>query len=442
MLQGRPAQNGVKIALAEAGQQADQLTASIQKAIDAGNALLQSQAQSLLSRIFFGSDDDQKLENELAEKYAAFKEELRELDGQTERDKLDNTKEVASDRQKYEAKRAQLAEYLKDVQTQIDNAKAKQIKALEAGGEQTPNLSTGGTDASPAMGKNEAIAEATTEWKDLQTVLTTLRGPMVAASTAAKELKQNLQLKINPEPVIVPLDDVIHRHNKILTAQQLENNAARDDVTLAQALALANIPNVKAAQQEAGFSGKSVENSTKIAQITRDIKDKKAEHNAALAVALGYTTQEKAETQALATLEKDKSTAVGEINNRLNAQIAIVKNLGAATMNGMLGSPEQKAAYQKAVLEYQKLKIDELNIEKKYNDQISGLQLKLTNTSIAQFRKQLLAWQDIQKEMTNQFMSSLNSMNQSLASFVVTGQGNWKNLASSAIESMVDGSSI
>jgi lambda family phage tail tape measure protein len=232
-------------------------------------------------------------------------------------------------------------------------------------------------------------------------------------------------------------EDALHRHNKILTAKQLEAQAAKEDATAAAALARYNEQQVKAAQQEAALAEKGAENNAKIEQLHRDIADNQAKHNAELSVALGYTTQEKADAQALAKLEKDKSTAIDDINSRLNAQIGIVKNLGAATMNGMLGSPEQKAAYQKAVLEYQKLKIDELNLEKKYDDQIAGLQLKLTNTSAAQLRRQMLQWQNVHQEMVNQFMASLNSMNQSLASFVVTGKSNWKNLASSAIESMV-----
>jgi len=232
-------------------------------------------------------------------------------------------------------------------------------------------------------------------------------------------------------------EDALHRHNKILTAKQLEAQAAKEDAEAAGALARYNEQQVKAAQQEAALAEKGAENNAKIQQLQRDITESHEKNNAALSVALGYTTQEKADAQALATLEKNKSTAVGEINSRLNAQIGIVKDLGAATMNGMLGSPEQKAAYQKAVLEYQKLKIDELNIEKKYDDQIAGLQLKLTNTSTAQLRKQMLQWQNVHQEMVNQFMASLNSMNQSLASFVVTGKSNWRNLASSAIESMI-----
>jgi hypothetical protein len=232
-------------------------------------------------------------------------------------------------------------------------------------------------------------------------------------------------------------EDALHRHNKILTAKQLEAQAEKEDAVAAGALARYNEQHVKAAQQEAALAEKGAENNAKSQQLQRDITDSHAKNNAALSVALGYTTQAKADAQALTTLEKDKSAAIGDINSRLNAQIGIVKNLGAATMNGMLGSPAQKAAFQKAVLDYQKLKIEQLNLEKKYDDQIAALQLKLANTFRAQFRKQLLSWQEINKELGQTFQTTLNGLNSSLASFVTTGTANWKQLAAGAMESII-----
>jgi hypothetical protein len=236
---------------------------------------------------------------------------------------------------------------------------------------------------------------------------------------------------------VVSLDDILHKQNKIVVAKKDATQAGKEEVTVEQALAVANVTNLKVVQQQAEFGQKNAEDSAKIAQLNRDINDKQAEHNAALAVALGYTTQEKADAQALATLEKDKSTALTEANNRLTAQQAIVKQLGIDTMNGMLGSPEQKAAFQKAILDFQKLKIEELNLEKKYDDQIAALRLKLANTSSSQLRKQLLDWQDVNKQLTQSFMQTLNGFNSSLAAFVITGTGNWKQFAASAIESIL-----
>ncbi|HET9365562.1 MAG TPA: phage tail tape measure C-terminal domain-containing protein [Candidatus Angelobacter sp.] len=442
-IQKQPAQNGPKIAFIEASQEADKLTASIQKAIEADNKLLQAQAQSALSRIVFGSNQQQAIANEIAVRYAAFQEELNQLDEQTRRDELDNQKEVTNDRNKYNAKLDALRQYLRQVQSDVDTARNQDVTELQKN-QDISNLSTGDSESIPGLGKPEAIAQATRDYSELQNVVTTLRGTLSAASTAAKELKDNISLKADKDQAQAQaeaqefFDDALHRRNKIVVAKQQQNKETTTEVSLEQALAAAGAAELRNAQQRAAIAEKQAANTARIDQLQRDIADKQAEHSAALAIALGYTTQEKSDAQALATLEKNKSTALDEANNRLTAQIAIVKNLGAATMNGMLGSPEQKAAFQKAVLEYQQLKIEELNLEKKYDDQIAALQLKLANTFSAQFRKQLLSWQEINKELGQTFETTLNGLNSSLASFVTTGTANWKQLASSAIEQIIN----
>ncbi|HLK07520.1 MAG TPA: phage tail tape measure C-terminal domain-containing protein [Candidatus Angelobacter sp.] len=236
---------------------------------------------------------------------------------------------------------------------------------------------------------------------------------------------------------IVSLDDIVHRQNKIVIAKKDANQAANQELTIEQILASAREVTLKQAQQEAEFAEKSAANNKNISDLQKDIANSAAEHNRAMAVALGYKTQEKADAEALAALEQDKKKTLADANNALTAQIGVVKNLAQATMGGMLGSPEQKAAFQKAILDYQKLKIEQLNLEKKYDDQIAALQLKLANTFSAQFRKQLLSWQEINKELGQTFQTTLNGLNSSLASFITTGTANWKQLASSAIESII-----
>lgn len=236
---------------------------------------------------------------------------------------------------------------------------------------------------------------------------------------------------------VVSLDDILHRQNKIVVAKKDATLAGKDELTIEQILATARQINAKQAQQEAEFAEKAAAGNKKIADLQKDIAKGAVEHNQALAVALGYKTQEKVDVEALAALEQDKKKVLSDANSALTAQIGIVKNLAQATMGGMLGSPEQKAAYQKAVLDYQKLKIEQLNLEKKYDDQIAALQLKLSNSFSAQFRKQLLSWQEINKELGQTFQTALNGMNSNLASFVTTGQANWKQLASSAIEQII-----
>lgn len=438
-LQKKPALNGPKIAFAEAAEQADKLRDSIQKAIEANNKLLQSQAQGTLARFFLGSGDQQKLANEIADKYAEFQEQLNQLDEQVKRDEIDNEKEVEGDRKKYNDKLVELKNYLNTAQGEIDNKRNDRIASLQ---QRSVNDQGDASTVNEGLSKDEAIKEATKDWGDLQRAITILRTTMVGTDKTAKELKQNLHLNLEKDRVqkqaeVVSLDDILHKQSKIVIAKQDANQAGKQELTTEQILAATRLINAKQAQQEAEFAEKAAANNKKIVDLQKDIANSAAEHNRAMAVALGYKTQEKADAEALAALEQDKKKVLADANNALTAQIGIVKNLAQATMGGMLGSPEQKAAYQKAVLDYQKLKIEQLNLEKKYDDQIAALQLKLANSFSAQFRKQLLSWQEINKELGQTFQTTLNSMNSNLASFITTGQANWKQLATSAIEQII-----
>ncbi|HET9167430.1 MAG TPA: hypothetical protein VFP11_15625, partial [Candidatus Angelobacter sp.] len=159
---------------------------------------------------------------------------------------------------------------------------------------------------------------------------------------------------------IVALDDIVHRQNKIVIAKKDANAAGAQELTTEQILATTRAINLKQEQQEAEFAEKAAANYKKIADLQKDIANSAVEHNRAMAVALGYKTQQKADAEALAALEQDKKKVLADANSALTAQIGIVKNLAQATMGGILGSPEQKAAFQKAVLDYQKLKIEQL----------------------------------------------------------------------------------
>ncbi|MBZ5490706.1 MAG: hypothetical protein LAO76_07225 [Acidobacteriia bacterium] len=127
-LQKKPAINGPKIAFAEAAEQADKLRDSIQKAIEANNKLLQSQAQGTLARFFLGSSDQQQLANEVADRYARFQEELNALDDQIKLDEANNDqKEAEADRKKYNDKLAELERYLNGAQEKITTQRNKEI---------------------------------------------------------------------------------------------------------------------------------------------------------------------------------------------------------------------------------------------------------------------------------------------------------------------------
>lgn len=397
---------------------------------------------------------DNKVLEDLAQKTKAANRELALLNAPDQKSKNalklqfqieDQGGSAAQFKQQLEQKQQELKKLMTDTTTvAIDNQAAgitsyeqTLVSETEEGAQQIEKLKSEIIILAKEQGAAAAAEAVTHKQNQLALDQEASKTAALAAQKAAAAAQEKARRDADAAVAQKFVDGVLQNHNKILTAKQLEEEATKDQITAEQAIALSGLANVKVDEQRAQFAQKRGENLEKIAQLNRDITDKQAQHNAALQIALGYTTQLKADSQALAILEKDKSAAITESNSRLIAQQAIVKQLGTDTMDGMLGSPAQKAAYQKALLDFQKLKIEELNLEKKYDDQITGLQLRLANTSAAQIRKQMLDWQNLYKEMTNQFMSSLNSMNQSLVSFVVTGKGNWKNLASSAIESML-----
>lgn len=239
---------------------------------------------------------------------------------------------------------------------------------------------------------------------------------------------------------IVDVTRLAQAHGKLADAVKKANKEAADEEKAnqpAQALALYWQSATQEADKAAEAFRKASEDAARITDLTQELKDSEAEHNTRLAVALGYITEEQATQQSLRTLEKEKSDALTEANTRLAAQIDIVKKLGDATFNGLLGSPQQKAAFQQAVGEYQKLKIQQLEIEKKYDGQISAEHLKLANSATAQLRKQMLEWRQLNDQVEHAFINMLNSMNSNLASFIVEGKANWRQLAASAIESFI-----
>lgn len=139
----------------------------------------------------------------------------------------------------------------------------------------------------------------------------------------------------------------------------------------------------------------------------------------------------------LKLLETDRTSAIGDINSLLSTQLAKVKALSDATMGGLIGSPQQRQAFVEAVNQYQKMKEQQLQVEKTYNQKISAEQDKLAQGFQGQFGKMMAGWQDVNKNMGGLFMNTMNSFSDSLAKFVTTGQGNWRQFAASAVESLV-----
>ena len=182
----------------------------------------------------------------------------------------------------------------------------------------------------------------------------------------------------------------------------------------------------------------SVLNQIKMAQETRTLAETQAQQNNALAVATGHMTQQQAAARMLTLLEKDKKQALGDINAVLDTQLQKLRQLSDATMGGLVGAEEQKAAFAQAAEQYRKLKNEQLQIEKEYATKIAAERKTQSNSELTQWRKQFLDWQQVQKQTSQIGMQTLSGLNSNLAQFVTTGKANWSGLAQSAISSFIE----
>jgi len=379
---------------------------------------------------------------------------------------VENTKQLRRERQLLEApdqagRNALKEQFLAEDQgTSKDIAKTLNQKIKELQDEQRKMVTVGIGDAATGMTTEMPMLFSETEEgqqsirklnddigilkakMDQVTEAERLLADQNKAALDADAIQRSLAAQVSGQRELQSLDIVSlsNLHSKSVISAAIANQKKqeeKDDANAAKALASANAQAAAESEKYLATQQKQSQTADKIDQLTRDIQDSAAQHNARLAVAMGYMTEEQAAQQALKQLETDKDGALGSINAKLSQQIEVVRRLGQETMNGILGSPQQRAAYQKAVTDYQNLKIQQLDLEKKYDNQIAAEQMKLTNTFSAQLRRQALEWQNVQKEMGQVFFSTINSMNSSLASFIVSGQANWKQLATSAIEEII-----
>jgi lambda family phage tail tape measure protein len=180
------------------------------------------------------------------------------------------------------------------------------------------------------------------------------------------------------------------------------------------------------------FSHAWQQGNDKILQLTRDISDQNAIYAQSMAIATGQMTEQKAVQQALATLEKNKVDALANINHELDAQLTKTNALAAA------GGTSNNPAYNKAVLEYQSMEDKKLQITKQFNAQIDAERLKAANNERSQWSKMALDFSQLQTHMSQVSRQTLGQMNTSIAQFVVTGTGNFRQLATSSIESSLE----
>jgi hypothetical protein len=276
------------------------------------------------------------------------------------------------------------------------------------------------------------------EVKSQEALVNTLQAQIVAQSKVT-DLKGKETTAANQKDVseyneaqvkkLIILQDAIKSSSTLIEGQSDRN---------IKGIEKENAVTIKAIDEQLALYERIDATQMKINTLTREISDQEALQAQKLAVATGHLTEQQAVQKALTTLEENKKHELDEINGRLEAQLAIVRQLDAATSGGSDGTGDQKVQYAKSVAAYKDMEAQKLQITKQFNAQIDAERLKQANNERSQWNKMFLDFSQVQTHMSQFARQTLNQMNSSIAQFVVTGQGNFRQLAASAIESFIE----
>ena len=437
-------QNGVAIAMADGKTAVDALIVSLEKAIETEAKLEKGEQQGFLNRLVFGDNGSAGM----ATKLAQFDADVKELQGnialaESRSDALGTAIFRHELQRRLDSMKDFVAQQRKAVQDASDAFILKRV------GPET-DFDRGSTARIIAM--QYATQLATEKFKDQNAAVDRLETAVNnygrASAQIARSVTDNVHV-VNKE-LSDSADQETQRLNRMsaefskrefehrqLVLKRAEAEAKMYDEGQA---ALAKMLNAESAgdARKAAADSQSQQRSDAILQLMREISDQDAVHSARMAVATGHMTEQQATLQALNTLENNKSVALKAINLELDAQIVKVKALSAATFGGMSGTEDQKAEFRRATDEYQKMEERKLQITKQFNAQISAEQLKLANNEHSQWRKMALDFQQTMTHMSQFGRQTLGQLNSSLAQFVVTGQGNFRQLEATAIESFIE----
>jgi hypothetical protein len=198
-----------------------------------------------------------------------------------------------------------------------------------------------------------------------------------------------------------------------------------------------NNAELKASDERMAFYNKYQEGAQRIVALQAELSDQDSIQAQKLAIATGHLTEQQAVEQNLAALEKNKADTMKTVIDRLNEQFDLVYKLKNETNSGTTGNDDQIKQYQKAVEDYQTMKTQELEIEKKFQSQVNAARLQAANNEHSQWNKMFLDYSQIQTHMSQFARQELGQINSSIAQLVVTGKGNFQSLATSAIESFI-----
>lgn len=338
-----------------------------------------------------------------------------------------------------------------------------------------------GTDQTPSiLAANERLLTVLNDLKDSYSQITKVQKgekDVVGADLAANELQKSIannlakiaddkrtaDARIQLQRAAI---QTMHQDKVISDEQALELNRSNIDAEFKQDEAALN---AKIAQLNRDPS----HNTKQIAAVQAEIKVLQAGHLAALA---------KLDSDYYREVEKNGQEAVHKAAERDNKVLANLRGAMEARMKAVKDENDKevqleqlavqnnfnqgKISKQQEIAQLAELKVEELQIDINYlrnrqqlyqkgskeyeqieaqitkdkDDQVK-LRIKAdvdeANNFSAQIRRQLKSWQDLNQQLSQSFMQTMNNFNSSLTSFITTGQGNWKQFAASAIESIL-----
>jgi lambda family phage tail tape measure protein len=440
VLQKRLPQNAVVIAAIEGKHAVDELIASFQKAIDKESELLQKQTQGIWSRLMNGDTG----QNSIIEKAQVFKAKIDDLTQEMQTSAaLGHKKEADDYRDKLSTQISDFRLFLATQRDELANAKKltkdslmQDSISMGPNGEQLLNA---------AISAAAAEKQVNEQYADRQRILNDLVILSQSYGQQQKEIATNTALH-ETEAVVSAQQKILELRNKVGQeirriadgiAQHQTESSSRLREYLINDIERVNRAKIKAIDEEISFYDRSAANILRINTLTREQSDQDAVQGQRMAVATGRMTEQAAVQQALIALDKNRKQEMDEIIARINTQFDEMERLKALTSGGKNGTDDEKAQYHKSVLAYQEMQAQKLEIARKFTAQENQLRLQAANNESSQWRKMALEFAQVQTRMSQLGRQTLEQMNSSVAAFVVTGQGGFRQLAIGAIEEIV-----
>jgi hypothetical protein len=436
LLGGKLPQNGVAIAMSEAKKATIELEHELTSTIDKLDDLMKKQKQGMLDALLNGSDGS----NDVVAKVTEFRTAIDDLTQNMETAAaLKNKTDFDQYKKLLDDKRAEYRKYAADQQTQLNATKKTDIDTLTAGS--TGMDVNGGIQVNEAISLAEATKQVNEEKAKEQRLINAITIDSESGARAQKAQAENATLTVAQarDKELIEFNDKEVKKLVILK-QALDEQKKLNEENIDQSLKGIKKENdafLKASDERNAFYEKYTSGSQKILTLTNEIADQEAVHTQRMAVATGVMTEQQAVQETLKTLESNKASEMKVVLDNLEKQRDVMERLDQLTNGGTNGTDDQNQQYRKEVEAYQAMKMQGLEIYKKFQSQIDAARLQAANNERSQWNKMFLDFSQLQMHMSQEARQVLGQMNSSIASFVTTGTGNFRQLATSAIESFI-----